>query len=71
MRIVNTDPKKAQRKLEREAVILAARTNEERLNSLYADMKRANRRLEASKHAVECNQSDVDALQQAIHALEG
>lgn len=71
MRIVNTDAKKSQAKLDKEAQVLAARTNEERLNSLFAEMKRANRRLEASKHAVKCNQSDIDALQQAIDALVG
>ena len=71
MRIVNTSVKNAQAKLDKEAQVLAARTNEERLNSLFAEMKRANRRLEASKHAVECDQSSVDALQQAIDALVG
>tara|TARA_R100000951_G_scaffold51058_1_gene43128 strand:- start:103 stop:324 length:222 start_codon:yes stop_codon:yes gene_type:complete len=71
MRIVNTDAKKSQAKLDREAQVLAARTNEERLNSLFAEMKRANRRLEASKHAVRCDQSSVDALQQDIDALVG
>jgi len=71
MRIVNTNAKKSQAKLDKEAQVLAARTNEERLNSLFAEMKRANRRLEASKHAVECDQSSVDALQQAIDALVG
>jgi predicted nucleic acid-binding Zn-ribbon protein len=71
MRIVNTSVKNVQTKLDKEAQVLAARTNEERLNSLFAEMKRANRRLEASKHAVECDQSSVDALQQAIDALVG
>jgi len=71
MRIENTDGKKAQAKLDRGAQALKARTNQERLNSLFDEMKRANRRLEASKHAVKCNQSDVDALQQAIYFLAG
>jgi hypothetical protein len=71
MRITNTDGKKAQAKLDRGNLILKARSNEEKLVSLVAEYKRANNRLEASKHAVKCHQSDVDALKQAMFFLVG
>jgi len=69
MRIINTDGKKAQRKLDKDAKRLTERTTEQKLKDLMLEYERANRRYEQAKRDVLAWLSHTDAIKKEMFEL--